>query len=113
MLRLHWEEAMGALVDDWAQKLGTPGGTGDNFVELERNVRRYVRNNLLDPMHYESNPMSMGLADHLGFHLFPYENIIARIVNGAVSGRVILSSFHMKETGRIGTGWMRQYSGRG
>ncbi len=55
MLRLNWKEAMGALVDDWAQKLETPGGTGDIFVELERNVHRYVRNNLPDLMHYESN----------------------------------------------------------
>ena len=111
MLRLNWKEAMGALVDDWAQKLGTPGGTGDIFVELKRNVRWYVRYNLPDLMHYESNARyewegnaelktSVELADHLAFHLFPHENIIARVVNGAVSGRVILSSFQVKETGR-------------
>ncbi|KAL9184842.1 hypothetical protein ACHAXT_002619 [Thalassiosira profunda] len=105
MLRLNWTEAMHSLVEDWTRK-----HRWDDLLELERNVRRYVQNNLTDLINYhpeaagewKNSPelQSVSLGEHLfrSIH-FPHEAIVARAAHHALAGEGLLSQRRAEELG--------------
>lgn len=76
VLRLDWNKAMIKLVADWANNKRF-----DEFVELEKNVKSYVDNNIpwlrLETVNHSNENILM---QH-----FPYENIISRFVRYSIS----------------------------
>jgi len=110
LIRLDWKETMDTLVGDWTQNKRF-----DDIIELESNVRTYVNKNVIDLTLIEKECVrewergkweqgkevkkNVSLSDHIRFHYFPYEEIITGIVNDAIAGKGILSSYEMKKTG--------------
>lgn len=109
---------MDALLEDWTRR-----DRFDDVLELERNVRGYVDKNLIDLTHMETrsvrewerevrttgagwrgeaSPPSGSLFDHLRFHHFPYERIVADTVNRAIGGEYAFSLHELKTIGREG-----------
>lgn len=77
MIRLNWDESMKKLVADW-----TKNRRFEEFLELERNVKSYVDNNLpFIKLEKESYLTKEGIL----IQFFPYESIISSLVRFSVS----------------------------
>mmetsp|Transcript_13094 Transcript_13094/g.21386 ORF Transcript_13094/g.21386 Transcript_13094/m.21386 type:complete len:350 (+) Transcript_13094:432-1481(+) len=117
LLRLDWKESMGALVHDWTSPhQNNAKQRFDDFIELEHNVRTYVRKNITDLTHIEKSYVleykhankgiierssSISLEDHIRFRYFPYEDLIVRIMNRAIGrdGEYVLSTHELNSIG--------------